>query len=296
MNFDNMNILSQKVEGVLATVRNLRVQISSLQQALQKSEAEAHDKTMLLEAANRNLVDCKAALNARANQVAAQDSALNEARAALETATEKLTSNSETINALNTQAAENASTIATLSKQIEERDGIINSINSQLSDQEKMINTLTEQVNEKAGSFETLSAQIAEKDGLIDALNAQIAEKAAAIEEKDRIINAQGEEIAEAQERFQQLLATIEKELGTEIPIEQHTMPAEQDFSQEPTAESPAAEPVVEPLEEPAPVDNIENIDQETLEEEPVIEVHAADEKDNDLFASNGGSQGGFFG
>ena len=44
-----INLLSQKVDSVLATVRNLRQEVAGLKQALAGANAELQDKTMLLE-------------------------------------------------------------------------------------------------------------------------------------------------------------------------------------------------------------------------------------------------------
>ena len=97
-----------------------------------------------------------------------------------------------------------------------------------------------------------------EKNNIIDCLNGQVAEKNDIIDNLNGQVQNQGNEIAEAQSKFQQLLSTIENELGTEININ---------------------EPAAEQAE--APAQQAENKPQE---ETP------------DLFASNGGSQPGFFG
>ena len=62
MNLENINLLSQKVDGVLATVRNLRQEVAFLKGALDGARAELQDKNILLENANAELADCKAAL------------------------------------------------------------------------------------------------------------------------------------------------------------------------------------------------------------------------------------------
>ena len=95
-----------------------------------------------------------------------------------------------------------------------------------------------------------------EKNNIIDCLNGQVAEKNDIIDNLNNQVQNQSNEISEAQSKFQQLLSTIESELGTEININ-------------------------EPAAEQAPEQQAENKPQE---ENP------------DLFASNGGSQPGFFG
>ena len=75
MNFENMNLLSQKVESVLGTVRALREENAKLKQLLEGKDAQAEDQKNLLDSANAKIADYEAALNARANQAAAQDEA-----------------------------------------------------------------------------------------------------------------------------------------------------------------------------------------------------------------------------
>jgi len=92
----------------------------------------------------------------------------------------------------------------------------------------------------------------------------------------------------------------IKKEVAEEekiSPIEVAMEAAEEETVEE-SAEEPveeqAEEPVEEAVEEPQAD---ESLSQETEEDIPTIEVHGADEKDNDLFASKGeGSQTNFFG
>ena len=67
-----MNLLSQKVESVLGTVRALREENAKLKQLLESKNAQAEDQKNLLDSANAKIADYEAALNARANQAAAQ--------------------------------------------------------------------------------------------------------------------------------------------------------------------------------------------------------------------------------
>ena len=78
MNSENINLLSQRVDGVLATVRNLRQEVANLKQSLASKEAAMQDRDLVVESLNSEIADCKAALTARANQAAAQDEALNQ--------------------------------------------------------------------------------------------------------------------------------------------------------------------------------------------------------------------------
>ena len=132
------------------------------------------------------------------------------------------------------------------------------------------------------------------------------------------------EEIAEAQEKFNQLVATIESELGTDIElddtpsiepvVEGSEAAATEETETEEVAEDVAEEPAnsdeelvfedvtaenaeaAKSIEEPQ-IDESVSQEQETEEDVPAIEVHGADENDNDLFASRQeGSQTNFFG
>ena len=58
MNFESMTLLSQKVEGVLGTVRALREENAKLKQQLESVVAQAEDQKNLLEAANAKIADC----------------------------------------------------------------------------------------------------------------------------------------------------------------------------------------------------------------------------------------------
>ena len=106
------------------------------------------------------------------------------------------------------------------------------------------------------------------------------------------------------------MVSTIENELGTEIPVDVafNEQPAAQVAEPEPEqvvepeqVAEPAAEEVAQP--EPEPVAEPEQVAEPEShivpaedEEEDIIEVHPANEKEPDLFASAGGSQPGFFG
>ena len=178
----------------------------------------------------------------------------------------------------------------------------------------KEVDSLKATASEKDSLIEKLNADIADKAACIEKLNADLADKAACIEKLNDTIQAQGEEISEAQEKFKQLLSTIENELGTEFPVE-HTFDNAAPAEPAPAEAAPAAEPVVEAEAEPvvetaAEEPAAEPAAEDVPDEEPVldfnqiaededlpIEVHGANEKDNDLFsASNGGSQTNFFG
>ena len=77
-------------------------------------------------------------------------------------------------------------------------------------------------------------------------------------------------------------------------PAAEPVVEAEAEPVVETAAEEPAAEPAAEDVPDEEPVLDFNQIAED---EDLPIEVHGANEKDNDLFsASNGGSQTNFFG
>ena len=89
------------------------------------------------------------------------------------------------------------------------------------------------------------------------------------------------------------------KKKGLDKVIEKKKASEEKKKDESP-AKEPVAEPVVEPepeqVAEPEPESHIIPDTDPAEDEEDIIEVHPANEKEPDLFASNGGSQSGFFG
>ena len=285
-----MSVLSQKIEGVLGTVRALKEENAKIKRELSQAQAMAQDKTLLLESAKHDLADCKAALDARANQANAQQEMLNKQASEIEVLNEKT---------------------VVLGQQLVEKDGCIESLESKIRDLTNSQDMLTGQINERAETVNALNTQVAEKDATIAKLMEQLSEKSALVDSLNEQLQAQNEEIAEAQEKFNQLVATIESELGTDIALDSgDSAPA----AEEPVAEESTEEPATsdedlvfedvtaenseaeESVEEPQ-VDESVSQEQESEEDVPSIEVHGADEKDNDLFASKQeGSQTNFFG
>ena len=82
--------------------------------------------------------------------------------------------------------------------------------------------------------------------------------------------------------------------MPAEEPAQEPEAPAQETLEE--VAEQPAEESIEEPVIQSAQSDFDIPQEDPSIDDEPVIEVHPANEKDNDLFASNGGSQGGFFG
>ena len=275
-----MSVLSQKIEGVLGTVRTLKEENAKIKRELSQAQAAAQDKTLLLESAKHDLADCKAALDARANQANALQDMLNQKDAEIKNFVDRVT---------------------VFGQQLVEKDGCIESLNDKVRELTEKSDMLTGQVNEKSELLGVLNTQVAEKDATIASLMEQLSEKNALVDSLNEQLQAQNEEIAEAQEKFNQLVATIENELGTDIELDdapsiEPVVEGSEESSEE-VAEEPAEEVAEEtPAEEPQ-MD--ESVSQETEAEEdvPSVEVHGADENDNDLFASKQeGSQTNFFG
>lgn len=290
MNLEKMSVLSQKIEGVLGTVRALKEENAKIKRDLSQVQALAQDKTLLLESAKHDLADCKAALDARANQAKAQQDMLNKQASEIEVLNEKT---------------------VVLGQQLVEKDGCIESLESKIRDLTNSQDMLTGQINERAETVNALNTQVAEKDATIAKLMEQLSEKSALVDSLNEQLQAQNEEIAEAQEKFNQLVATIESELGTDIALDSgdSAPAAEEPVAEESTEESATSDEDLvfedvtaenseaeESVEEPQ-VDESVSQEQESEEDVPSIEVHGADEKDNDLFASKQeGSQTSFFG
>ena len=294
MNLEKMSMLSQKIEGVLGTVRTLKEENAKIKRELAAAHATLQDKSLLLETANSNLAECKAALDASVKQANAQSDMLGKREAEVASLNDRVT---------------------VLGQQLVEKDGCIESLEAKVRELTSNAELLGGQINEKSELLNAVNAQVIEKDATIASLMTQLNEKNNIIEGLNEQLEAQNEEIAEAQEKFTQLVETIENELGTDIQLDQgEDAPAAEDTteasleneaedavaeevaSEESSAEEPVAEESVEeaPVSEPQ-VD--ESVSQETEEDIPTIEVHSADENDNDLFASKQeGSQTNFFG
>ena len=304
MNLEKMSVLSQKIEGVLGTVRTLKEENAKIKRELSQAQALAQDKTLLLESAKHDLADCKAALDARANQANAQQEMLNKQASEIEVLNEKT---------------------VVLGQQLVEKDGCIESLESKIRELTSNQELLSGQINERAETVNALNTQVAEKDAAIAKLMEQLSEKSALVDSLNDQLQAQNEEIAEAQEKFNQLVATIESELGTDIELDDtpsiepvvegsEAAAATEETETEEVAEDVAEEPAnsdeelvfedvtaenaeaAKSIEEPQ-IDESVSQEQETEEDVPAIEVHGADENDNDLFASRQeGSQTNFFG
>lgn len=296
MNLEKMSVLSQKIEGVLGTVRTLKEENAKIKRELSQAQAMVQDKTLLLESAKHDLADCKAALDARANQANAQQDMLNRQTTQMEVLNEKT---------------------VVLGQQLVEKDGCIESLESKVRELTNNLDLLNGQINERSETVSALNTQVVEKDATITSLMEQLSEKNSLIDNLNEQLQAQNEEIAEAQEKFNQLVATIEKELGTDISLDSNE-PVAEEIAEEPAAEESVAEESAEAeksdddlvfedvtaenseaeesVEEPE-VDESVSQEQEAEEDVPTIEVHGADENDNDLFASKQeGSQTNFFG
>ena len=232
MNLEKMSVLSQKIEGVLGTVRTLKEENAKIKRELSQAQAMAQDKTLLLESAKHDLADCKAALDARANQANAQQEMLNKQASEIEVLNEKT---------------------VVLGQQLVEKDGCIESLESKIRELTSNQELLSGQINERAETVNALNTQVAEKDAAIAKLMEQLSEKSALVDSLNDQLQAQNEEIAEAQEKFNQLVATIESELGTDIELD----------------DTPSIEPVVEGSEAAATEETETEEVAEDVAEEP---------------------------
>ena len=156
MNLEKMSVLSQKIEGVLGTVRTLKEENAKIKRELSQAQAAAQDKTLLLESAKHDLADCKAALDARANQTNAQQEMLNQKDA---------------------EIAKFVDRVTVFGQQLVEKDGCIESLNDKIRELTEKSDLLTGQVNEKAELLGALNTQVAEKDATIASLMEQLSEK-----------------------------------------------------------------------------------------------------------------------
>ncbi|MCF0224123.1 MAG: hypothetical protein HUK20_07625 [Fibrobacter sp.] len=295
MNFENVNVLSKKIEGVLGTIRALKVENAKLSRELVSTQSMLQDKAMLLETANANLLDCKAELNDRENRVNAQDESINSKTQEIQALSYQVTDNANTIASLNTQMSEKDAAIASLNAQMADKEQTVAALNALASEKDTAIATLNGIIADKDKMIASLNAQAADRDSCIDQLNvkleakenavngltaqtknlleakekiqqeknllereveekvraiealkADLVEKESAIEEMNVQLQAQNEEIAEAQEKFQQLVATIESELGTEFMTDAGVAESEGDLAEEPESASDIIEEEVE--------------------------------------------------
>ena len=161
MNLEKMSVLSQKIEGVLGTVRTLKEENAKIKRELSQAQAMAQDKTLLLESAKHDLADCKAALDARANQANAQQEMLNKQASEIEVLNEKT---------------------VVLGQQLVEKDGCIESLESKIRELTSNQELLSGQINERAETVNALNTQVAEKDAAIAKLMEQLSEKSALVD------------------------------------------------------------------------------------------------------------------
>ena len=157
MNLENINLLSQKVDGVLTTVRNLRQENATLKQTLATKEAEMQDRNLVLESLNNEITDCKAALQARANQAAAQDEVINQKqgeidglRGELDGANTKIADLQNMLDQTNGNLQNANEKISWLEAGINERDGKLNAVQNECAAakaNEVLLNQKIEELN-----------------------------------------------------------------------------------------------------------------------------------------------------
>ena len=113
----------------------------------------------------------------------------------------------------------------------------------ELSNKNGELESQAAELESKKTAAESLQSTLAERDAELESLKAALAEKEEKLAEMEKIIGEQGEEIQNAQEKFQNLLSTIENELGTEIPVqvqdeENQSVEPENGEQEEPAKES----------------------------------------------------------
>lgn len=86
---------------------------------------------------------------------------------------------------------------------------------------------------EKSAEVESLKSAVQAKDSEIEQLRSSVAALESKVVEADKVVKEQDVEIQKASEKFQNLLATIESELNTEIPLQESATPAEEPKVQE---------------------------------------------------------------
>jgi chromosome segregation ATPase len=89
-----------------------------------------------------------------------------------------------------------------------------------IASQKAELESLRANEAEKVARIESLESQLAEKDSELEKVKAELASRDEKIAEMDGIVSEQGNEIQKAREKFQNLLSTIESELGTEISVQ----------------------------------------------------------------------------
>lgn len=73
----------------------------------------------------------------------------------------------------------------------------------------------------KNAEVESLKATVAAKDSEIEQLRSNASADESKLAEMEKLVKDQDAEIQSAREKFQNLLTTIENELGTEIPVQE---------------------------------------------------------------------------
>lgn len=150
MNLENLDLLSQKIESMLETLRRLKNEKADVEKALAAKVADAE--------------------------------------------------------AARAESLERAKRIETLEGELAGKDSELENLKAELS--------------AKNSEAESLRATVAERDSALESVKASLSEKEAKLADMDKVVNEQGVEIQNAREKFQNLLSTIESELGTEIPLQ----------------------------------------------------------------------------
>ncbi|MGM9984892.1 hypothetical protein [Fibrobacter intestinalis] len=168
----------------------------------------------------------------------------------LDTLSQKIQSMLEAMRRLKNEKAnadkmieESTNSNQALQADVNEKARRIEELQEELSNKNGELESQAAELESKKTAAESLQSTLAERDAELESLKAALAEKEEKLAEMEKIIGEQGEEIQNAQEKFQNLLSTIENELGTEIPVqaqdeENQSVEPENGEQEEPAKES----------------------------------------------------------
>ncbi len=131
----------------------------------------------------------------------------------LDLLSQKIESMLEALRRLKNEKAEAEKSVAAKSAELED-------LRTAMSEKSRQIEALQGELASKESEAEALRKTVAERDAELESTKATLSEREAKLADMDKVVSEQGNEIQNAQEKFQNLLSTIESELGTEIPVQ----------------------------------------------------------------------------
>ncbi len=145
----------------------------------------------------------------------------------LDLLSQKIESMLEALRRLKNEKAEAEKSVAAKTAELEnlrsemsEKSRQVEMLEGELASKNADVSNLNAELASKNSEAETLRATIAERDAELESAKASLSEKEAKLADMDKVVSEQGDEIQNAREKFQNLLSTIESELGTEIPVQ----------------------------------------------------------------------------